>query len=245
MKIEIDTHTHTILSGHAYSTVYENLVFAKRKGLYGVVTAEHGPQMPGAFINFSIEKLNDIPPFIDDVRAYKGAEANIIDLNGTIDLAEKWRGIPDYILVSLHDVVLDSGTAEQNTEALFHALQIPEVDAVAHPGNPYYPIDREALVREAARLNKILEVNNHSFRARSGSLDNCTEIIRLCKRYGVRISVGSDAHNCADVGRLDKAIALLEQEDFPEELVINSTHERFDAYLEERKERIVAAHKLK
>lgn len=238
MKIAIDTHTHTILSGHAYSTIYENLMFAKRKGLYGVVTAEHGPAMPGAFINFAIEKLHDIPPFIDDVRAYKGYEVNILDYKGTIDLEEKWRHIPEFILASLHDVCLDAGTMAQNTETLLTALNIPEVDVAAHPGNPYYPLDHEALVKEAAKLNKIIEVNNHSFRARAGSRENCTNIVRMCKKYGVRICVGSDAHNCADVGRVQDALAMLEAENFPEDMIINSDHKIFDAYLEERKRRL-------
>ncbi|MFI3209762.1 MAG: PHP domain-containing protein, partial [Peptostreptococcaceae bacterium] len=33
MKILIDLHTHTIVSGHAYSTVEENIKSAKEKGL--------------------------------------------------------------------------------------------------------------------------------------------------------------------------------------------------------------------
>lgn len=33
MKYLIDTHTHTIASGHAYSTLDENVLCAARKGL--------------------------------------------------------------------------------------------------------------------------------------------------------------------------------------------------------------------
>ena len=35
MKLDIDTHTHTVLSGHAHSTLLENILFAKKKGLSG------------------------------------------------------------------------------------------------------------------------------------------------------------------------------------------------------------------
>ena len=41
MKLLIDTHTHTTLSGHAYSTVFENLTFAAKHGLEGIVVADH------------------------------------------------------------------------------------------------------------------------------------------------------------------------------------------------------------
>jgi putative hydrolase len=238
MKIAVDTHTHTIISGHAYSTIYENMLFASRLGLEGVVTAEHGPALPGTSVDFSIEKLADVPEIIEGVRAYRGAEANIVDYSGKIDIRPQWRRIPDYMLASLHDVVIENGGMVHNTNAMLAALNIPEVDAIAHPGNPYFPIDQLALVREAKRLDKILEVNNHSFRARSGSLESCRQIVRLCGQHGVRVSVASDAHNCMDVGRVDYALNLLEEEHYPEDRVINSTTERFESYLRERAQRM-------
>ncbi len=48
MKIVIDTHTHTIASGHAYSTVLENALAAKNKGLELLCITDHAPEMPGA-----------------------------------------------------------------------------------------------------------------------------------------------------------------------------------------------------
>ncbi len=32
MKIVVDSHTHTLASGHAYSTIIENAKAAKQKG---------------------------------------------------------------------------------------------------------------------------------------------------------------------------------------------------------------------
>ena len=238
MNIVIDTHTHTILSGHAYSTWYENLMFAGKKGLYGIVTADHASQMPGGFIDFIFDKLADLPEWVDGVRSYKGMEANIMDYEGHIDVREKHMRVPELMMVSLHDVCLPQGTKEQHTSALIGALRIPEADVAAHPGNPYFEIDQEAVVKEAKKLNKIIEVNNHSFSGRAGSEENCREIIKLCKKHEVRITVASDAHCCTEIGHLDHAIALLEELHFPEELVINSTVERFEAYQKERKERL-------
>ena len=40
MKLRIDTHTHSIASGHAYSTVDENLRWAAEKGLEMVAKKE-------------------------------------------------------------------------------------------------------------------------------------------------------------------------------------------------------------
>jgi putative hydrolase len=75
----IDLHTHTIASGHAYSTLKENLEEAIRQGLKVLGTSEHAPMMPGTaplmyFMNFKV-----IPREISGVQLYNGIEANILD----------------------------------------------------------------------------------------------------------------------------------------------------------------------
>lgn len=47
MKALIDLHTHALSSGHAYSTVKENIEYAKINNLkyYGI--SDHGINMPG------------------------------------------------------------------------------------------------------------------------------------------------------------------------------------------------------
>ena len=47
MRIELDTHTHTLASGHAYSTIAEMIDAAAQKGLKLVGLAEHAPAWPG------------------------------------------------------------------------------------------------------------------------------------------------------------------------------------------------------
>ena len=41
MRLLVDTHTHTVVSGHAFSTLLENLDFAAKRDLEGIVTSEH------------------------------------------------------------------------------------------------------------------------------------------------------------------------------------------------------------
>ena len=41
-KIELDIHTHTIASGHAYSTLSEMIAEGQRKGLSILGITEHG-----------------------------------------------------------------------------------------------------------------------------------------------------------------------------------------------------------
>ena len=238
MKLLVDTHTHTVASGHAYSTLNENVEAASAKGLQGIVVTDHTEGVPGAQPNFLMMVLNTIPDESKGVRIIKGAEVNIIDYEGKIDMDEPYLSVADFVVASLHDCAISSGSKLENTSALIQALHNPNVDIIGHPGNPAYEIDAEAVVKEAARLNKLLEVNNHSFAFRKGSDGVCRSIMRLCKKHGVRISVGSDAHSSFKVGGFDSAIAALMEEGFPSELIVSRNIETFDAYLAERTRRI-------
>ena len=75
-----------------------------------------------------------------------------------------------------------------------------------------------------------MEITNNSLHIRPGSRENCAEIARLCKKYEVPVVVNSDSHIEFTVGRVDGALAMLEEIGFPEELVINSSVERLNAY---------------
>lgn len=47
MKFIADTHSHTLASGHAYSTIKEMAAAAEAKGLKALAITEHAPKMPG------------------------------------------------------------------------------------------------------------------------------------------------------------------------------------------------------
>ena len=46
-KVFIDAHTHTVASGHAYSSLQEMAKAAADKGLEVLGITEHGPSVPG------------------------------------------------------------------------------------------------------------------------------------------------------------------------------------------------------
>ncbi len=72
MNIEIDTHTHTVLSGHAHSTLIENAAAAARIGLKGFVVTDHGPAVPAAPPDFNLSTLGYLPDIIEGVRYITG-----------------------------------------------------------------------------------------------------------------------------------------------------------------------------
>ncbi|MEA4853842.1 MAG: phosphatase [Christensenella sp.] len=238
MELLVDTHTHTVASGHAYSTLRENAIVSKQNGMQAICCTDHGPRLKGGAVDFIIPVLAGVPREIEGLRVFCGTEANILDFSGKVDIPERFLKVTEFAIASMHDIVIDPGTEEENTEAMIAALRNPYIDVLGHPGNPYYPVNREALVKEAARLGKLVEINNHSFEYRTGSAPNCKNYLSLCKQYGVRIVVSSDAHICYNIGKFEYARAAIEETDFPEELIASRNLVAFEEYLQERKERL-------
>jgi putative hydrolase len=241
MRIAVDTHVHSVASGHAYSTVLENARSARRRGVRGFVLTDHGPGLGGGTHIYHFGNLKVLPALIAGVRVYKGAEANIMDPDGALDIPAEILEKLDFVLAGFHEASLKPGKAETNTAILERVLRNPYVDAVSHPGNPVYPIDVASFVNAVAVSGKLVEINNGSFSVRRGSADRCAEIANECARRGVRIACGSDAHVCFDVGRFDRVIPLLKEIRIAKELVVNASLRSFDQYLAERAERIARA----
>ena len=240
MKIEIDTHTHTVLSGHAHSTLLENASAAAKTGLRGFVLTDHGPAVPGAPPEFNISTYPYLPSYIEGVRIYPGVEANIIDCQGRLDIRDAYLCCADYVIAGMHEVVLPSGGIKPDTDAVINAFAHKHVDIIAHPDNPSYELDYEAVVAAAAHHGKLMEVNDHSFDFRPGGVENALRYLALCRRHNVRVAVSSDAHFASHMGHHSTALSVLEQIAFPSELIVNLTMERFEAYLKERKSRLAA-----
>lgn len=237
MKYVIDTHTHTIASGHAYNTLFENLKEASQNGIELVASTDHGPNMPGASHIFHFANMKVLPREIYGVTLLKGCEANIIDYQGNLDIPDRIQKNLDIIIASLHDVCIRPGSREGNTKALIAAMENPYVDIIGHCGNPVFPIDEEKVVRAAKERNVLIEINNSSLKkggSREGSIETCTKVARLCKEYGVKVVLGSDAHSCFQLGRFDEAHKMLTEVGMPEELIMNTHKEKILKYLKKK-----------
>ncbi|MBL4932821.1 phosphatase [Clostridium paridis] len=236
MKYILDMHTHTVASGHAYTTLLENAKYASEIGLQLLGTTDHGPTMPGAPHEWYFGNIKIMPRELFGVTMLYGSEANIIDYDGNLDLPMDVQKNLDIIIASIHEPVMQSSDdADLNTSAFLNAMDNPNVHIIGHPGNPRFPIHEEALVKKAKEKNILIEINNSSFiRSRIGSDKTCTKIARLCKEHGVRIILNSDAHSCFHIGNFDAAIEILKNIDMPEDLIINGSKSAFLDFLREK-----------
>lgn len=240
MKIIADIHTHTVLSGHAYSTVLENARGARENGLEIMAITDHGPAMPGAssaFYHFPNQVV--IPDTVDGIEILRGTEANILDDEGTLDLPDRVLRDLDIVLAGLHDVCISQGDREQNTRRLIRVMDSGRVDVITHPGNPYFPVHVDRVVEAAARTGVLLEINNTSLRGdvRPGSDIICLEIARAVLEAGLPVVLGSDAHWYQDVGRLDRALALARNAGFSRERILNCSARGLRTFVKDCKRR--------
>jgi putative hydrolase len=238
LKLVVDTHTHSLSSGHAYSTIQEMALEAKTNGIKMFAVTDHAPAMEGAPTWLYFWNLKAVPEEMHGVKIVKGVEANIVDFNGKLDLSDIVLANLDFVIASLHDVIIEPSTVEDNTAAFVKALENPFVDAIGHPGNPKFQVNIDEVVRAAKEFNKLIEINNHSFYVRSGCEENCHEFARKCKEKGVRIVCGSDAHVSFGIGKFENVYNLLDEVGMPEELVLNTSLEKFEEYLQQKKSRI-------
>jgi len=235
----LDLHCHTISSGHAYSTLTENAAHAASMGLTHMGIADHGPNMPGGAHLFHFMNMSVLPNVIHGVRILKGMETNIISYYGELDLPRMALEKMDFVIASLHRVVLPTASRKTNTSAIIGAMENPNVHIIGHPNDVSYDIDIKAVVEAAARTRTILEINNSSLipgSFRFNGEDEIAETIALCKEYGVQILASSDAHFSDAVGNFGLAKPLIEASGISEDLVINTCVEKLFNAIKAKKE---------
>ncbi len=234
MQLLVDPHTHTVASTHAYSTILENALAAAKQGLKVLGITDHAPALEDAPHVLYFQNLHILDRELYGVKMLYGAELNICDYEGRVDLDETILEKLDYCIASFHTALLKPGTKKQNTKALLGAMDNPYVKIIGHPEDGNIPVDYLELVKHAKETKTMLEVNNSSLRTayyRLNVRENLMEMLQLCEKYGVTIAVGSDAHFANAVGNFDCAIELLKEIDFPQELIANTSVEKFSKLL--------------
>ncbi len=102
MRVEIDTHTHTLASGHAYNTMNEMAKAAADKGLKGLAITEHAPEMPGTCHLYYFQNLRIVPRKRFGIELLLGTELNIMNAEGKVDLSEDVLKTLDIAIASIH-----------------------------------------------------------------------------------------------------------------------------------------------
>lgn len=235
MRDILDLHTHTIASGHAYSTIETMIDTARGKDLELYAITEHAPKMPGTCSLIYFQNLKVIPREREDITVLFGTELNILDSEGHVDMDEETLSKMDVVIASVHMMDwFQMGSREENTRTYINVMKNPYVNIIGHPDDRRFPIEYRPIV-EAAKENRILlEVNNSSLgpgSSRGNPVEAYYEMLELCKEYEQPIVMGSDAHVDIDVANHSKIYPILEHVNFPEELIMNTSVDKIKKYL--------------
>ena len=113
-------------------------------------------------------------------------------------------------------------------------LKHPKVKILGHCDDVKYPVDYEALMVAAKFYNVIFEINNSSLSPngyRGDTRENVRTILRLCKKYNHPIVLSSDSHGRKNVGNFEYAMKMIEETDFPEDLILNYSSKKFKSFI--------------
>lgn len=232
-----DYHTHTVYS-HGRGSVRENVEAAINAGLEKIGIADHGYRHLGFGVKYEnfdkmrneIEKLK---PEYREIEILLGVEANILDIEGRIDVDEHIRGLVDYVMAGYHfgsmptHIVrgsinhalnyikpLNHLSREYNTRALVNAMRRNDIFIISHPGAKA-SINLEKVAEAAIETSTALEINSSH-----GHL-SLEELLRI-KDTGVSFAIGSDAHRPQDVGNFTDALQRVEKAGIAHQQIINS-----------------------
>lgn len=234
MKIELDMHTHTIASGHAFSTLQEMTKAGAEKGLKLLGITEHTSGIPGTCDPIYFRNLHVVPRQMYGIELMLGAEINILDSEGNIDADEGLMRRLDIRIAGIHSLCYTSGTMEENTEGMIRVIRNPYIQIISHPGDGTAMLDFEPMVLASKESHTLLEINNSSLKPTRNKVDareNNRKILELCKKYEVPVILGSDAHVSFDIANYEHLYALLQETEFPEGLIMNRSVEMFKNYL--------------
>ena len=234
MNIELEMHTHTLASGHAFSTLQEMAHAASDKGLKLLGITEHTPGIPGTCDLIYFRNLHVVPRQMYGIELMLGAEINILDKDGNIDADETLMKLLDLRIAGIHSLCFEPGTREENTQGMIRVIRHPYIQIISHPGDGTAQLDFEPIVLASKEWGTLLEINNSSLkptRNKVDARDNNLEILRLCKQYEVPVILGSDAHISFDIANYGYLYPLLQETEFPEALIVNRSVEVFRNHL--------------
>lgn len=233
-ELKLDVHTHTVMSGHAYSTLQEMVAAAQQKNLNILGITEHAPGIPGTCNPIYFRNLHVVPRQFGNLRLLLGAELNILDTKGTLDLDEYYYKMLDIRIAGIHLLCWEGGTVEENTQGMINAIRNPWTQIISHPGDGTAELLFEPIVLAAKESKTLLEINNSSLnpnRNKETALRNNLEILRLCKRYEVPVVLSSDAHISYAIADYSFIWPLLQETEFPDQLIMNYFPARFLSYI--------------
>lgn len=197
--------------------------------------SDHGPATCGGGKPSYFRSLSYAQKERLGVEMLYGAEANILNNEGKLDLEDSILAKLDYVIASIHKPVKKPGTMEENTAAYIAAMKNPYVRIIGHCDDVKYPVDYLEIVKTAMKYDVLLEINNSSLSPdgyRGDTRFNDLMILNLCRHYHYPVIFASDSHGTKHVGDFTFSLELAQLAGMPDSLIMNYSLKAFKCFLE-------------
>lgn len=208
----VDDHLHTNWTDgeQPVVAVHEQAVAC---GLTSILFSEHARKTSVDWFGTFAAEVRALPK--DQCHAFVGVEVKIEDNKGNLDIVPAIAGECDLVMASVHRFpdadgqaipfadVAASDAPRIEMELSLAALNKPCMDILGHPfGMSYRRFDTapsremlKAVIAAAAKNDVAIEINSYYH-------PDPWQMIALCRDAGARITLGSNAHNQMEVGRI-------------------------------------------
>lgn len=219
-----DFHTHTCASGHGTGDRITDLAKeAARRRMEILGISDHGPASPGSADLSYFRSLILCERSRFGIALRYGAEANILDPDGSLDIPDDILRTLDYCIISMHRPVYTPGSAAENTRAYIRAMRHPKVRIIGHCDDARFPVDYRELAAAALSQGVVPELNNVSLLPdsyRQNSRANALLLLQACASLSCPIILSSDSHGREHIGDVAAAAALVTEAGFPPRLIV-------------------------
>ena len=200
--LKSDLQLHTKWSD-GNNTIMEMAQAAKKLGLKYICITDHTGQLKIANaldekrIKKQRKEIDKANKQLKNFTILQGTEVNI-KADGNLDMKNNILKELDIVIAAIHSGFKNS--KEKITQRLIKAMENEHVDIIGHPFGrlmnirPSYEMDFDKILEKAKQTNTILEINAYPAR-----LDLNDVHIRAAVKAGVKLSIGTDAHEANEL----------------------------------------------
>ncbi len=194
--IKGDLHVHSRYSDGT-ATLEEIAERARELGYEYIAVCDHSVSAKYAHgleidrLKEKVERIRELNKSLDGVKLLAGTEVDILS-DGSLDYPDEVLKQLDFVVASVHTWRKD----EDVTERILRAMENPYVHVIGHPTGRLisqregYQVDIDRIIEKAAETGTALEINAYYDR-----LDLRDVNVRKANEAGVKLSIGTDAHN--------------------------------------------------
>ncbi len=231
-----DYHTHTTYSD-GKGSVMQNAAAAIRAGLKEVAITDHGLGIPTMSYAKLLKSRKDCGEAQEKlgIKVLCGIEANIISLDGELDISKEqiseldillagfhkfaWPGsVRDFFKLYFHTYfngILKPGrdTVRRNTRAFVSCVEKYPISILTHVGN-FCVVDVGEVAKACADNGTFVELNGKH-------IEDYPRIIEPIIRSGALMIAGTDAHTPSKVGDMSRITEFILNNNVPLDRVVN------------------------